>query len=97
MEPTDITVQILQDIRNGIQQTNERLSQTNERMDERFELLGRRLTESELRTATALTEVASTLGGIKRLLAERLDLSERVESCEKEIIRIKGHVGLTGQ
>ena len=82
MEPVDIPVQILTDIRDEIRKTNERLDHTslcldatNERLDgtnERLELvrddLGRRITESELRTATAIHEMAGTLGEVRDLL-----------------------------
>jgi hypothetical protein len=34
MEPTDITIEILKDIRSAIGQTNERLDRTNDRLDQ---------------------------------------------------------------
>ncbi len=94
MEPTDITVQILTDIRDEIRQTNVRLGQTNERLDQTREELGRKIVESEMRTATAITTLAGTLGEVKDLLAARLDLTDRLGKCEQEIGQIKHHIGM---
>lgn len=79
MEATDVTVQILREIRDEIlgtnariEQTNARIEQTNVRLDQKFDELGRRLAESEIRTATAINALVGALGDIKQLLADRL-------------------------
>ncbi len=81
MEPTDITVQILREIRDEIRQTNERLDLTNETLAQTRDELGRRMTESEMRTATAIAGVAGTLVEVKDLLADRHNLRDRVQRC----------------
>ena len=83
MEPNDLTVQILREIRDEVRNTNAGVDQTNERLehlrldvdqrldqvreelgDLREELgdlrgeLSARIVESEMRTATAITELA---------------------------------------
>jgi hypothetical protein len=75
MEPTDITIEILKDIRDEIRQTNtridgtneridgtnERIAGTNERVDSLREELARRIVESEIRTSTAIAALAGTV------------------------------------
>jgi predicted nucleic acid-binding Zn-ribbon protein len=102
MDPTDVTVAILREIRDEIRETNERLDrtrnelgaridQTNERLDQN----NQRITESEMRTATAIAGLAGTLGDVKELLSSRLELKDRVERCELEIAEIKQRLGGT--
>jgi len=45
MEPTDLTIELLKDIRDEGRRTNERIDQTNEK-----------LVDSEIRTSTAITD-----------------------------------------
>lgn len=93
MEPADVTVQILREIRDEIRKTNERLERTNERLDQTREELGRHIVESELRTATAITGLAGALGEVKDLLASRSSLDGRVTRCEREIEALKERIG----
>jgi septal ring factor EnvC (AmiA/AmiB activator) len=74
-KPVDLTVQVLKEIRDEVKKTNARLDQTNARLDQTNarldqtneevhamkEELSRRIVESELRTATAITELAGTV------------------------------------
>jgi chromosome segregation ATPase len=92
VEPTDITVHILREIRDEIRETNGRLDQTNTRLEEVRDELGRRIVESETRTATALVSVAGALQDIKQLLTDRLDLRDRVDRCEREIEVLKARI-----
>ena len=95
MEPTDITIEILTGIREQGRLTHEAITQTNARLDEVRGDLGevkeglstvaRRVVESEIRTATAITDMHGTLRDVRDLLREQLDLRPRVERCEKEI------------
>jgi chromosome segregation ATPase len=102
----DLAIEILKGIRDEIRQTNARLDQTNTRLDQTNtrldalttridgleEGLGRRITESELRTATALTELASDIRDLTTLLRTQLDLRPRVERCEREIDALKARL-----
>jgi uncharacterized coiled-coil DUF342 family protein len=105
MEPTDITVHILREIRDEIhtglgqvreeiQNTNARVDQTNERLDTFRDELGRRLVESEIRTSTAMADLVGTVREVRDLLSDRLDLRDRVERCERDIDSLKTHVGI---
>ena len=85
----DITVEILREIRDGIHETNARLDQTNARMEQGFDALSRRLVESELRTATALVDLAGSVREVTDLLRSQNDLRPRVERCEAEIGALK--------
>jgi hypothetical protein len=99
MEPTDITIEILKDIRteiraNGarIDQTNERLDQTIDRLDQtndRLDALHQRVVESEIRMVTALTDVAGTVNAVADMFRGSHDLRPRVENCEREILDLK--------
>ena len=100
MGSDDITVQILTDIRdeiratrtdlhdeirNGLRETNERIDQTNVRL----ERLEQRVVASEIRIATALTDVAGTVREVRDRLDDRWELSARVERCERDIEDLK--------
>lgn len=108
MKPTDLTVKILEEIRDAARETNARLDQTNARLDEtsevmlhgfetlsnRVEAVNNRITEVEIRSATMMTGIAGTLHDMKTLLEDRLGLRDRVERCEKDIVVLKGHAGI---
>jgi predicted RNase H-like nuclease (RuvC/YqgF family) len=107
MEPTDITIQILTDIRDQARLTNERLDQTNTRLDrmndridgtnERLETmreeLSRRIVESEIRTSTAITELAGTVRDMTHVLRASHDVRPRLERCEKDIADLRRRIG----
>lgn len=75
MNPTDLTIEILKGILDEGRKTNERLDDTNsrldglsgrvdslaERLDEMREELSRRIVESEIRTATAIADLAGNV------------------------------------
>jgi hypothetical protein len=61
MEPTDITVEILKDIRAEIRSTNARL-------ETGLADVSRRIVDSEIRTATAITELAGSVHDLTDLL-----------------------------
>ena len=108
MEPTNVTVRILEQIRDSIGETNSRIDQTNSRIDqtnakldqkfdvltERVDALTSRVVDGEIRMATAITSVAGTLGQMKALLEDRLDLKGRVERCEHDIVVLKEKTGV---
>jgi hypothetical protein len=88
----NLTVEILKQIRDGVRATNARLDgtnarldETNERLDTTGEELGRRIVESELRTATAITDLAGTVRELTAHLRLQSDLRPRVEKCERDI------------
>jgi len=92
----DLTLEVLKSIRdevrqtNGqIEQTNVRLDQTNERLDSLREELSRRIVESEVRTSTAISDLAGTVREMTALLRNLVDLRPRVERCEQEIDALK--------
>jgi predicted nucleic acid-binding Zn-ribbon protein len=98
-EPMSMTVRILKEIRDEVRRTNERLDATNERLDatnERLEAmhagLSQRIVESELRTATAITELAATVRDMTSVLRTQNDLRPRVDRCERDIAELKGRL-----
>ncbi len=107
MEPNEITHQILREIRDAARDTNTRVDETNRRLDETNlrldgtnlrldrtrEELGKRIVESEIRTATAITAVAGEIHQIKELLIDRLDLRDRVSACERDIAWLRARIG----
>jgi hypothetical protein len=96
MEPTDITVEIMKSIRDEAKQTNGRLEEmreelstrieeTNSRLLEMREELSTRIVHSEIRTATAITELAGTVREMTAVVRTSLELRPRVERCEDDI------------
>ena len=108
MKKSDLTVEILKDIRAEIRQTNSGLQALGDRLDARIDALGdrldaridgldaridetnRRLVASEIRTATALTDLAGNVHELTAFLRVQSDLRPRVERCEKDIAEIQG-------
>ncbi len=92
MEPTDLTIEILKDIRTEIRANGARIDQTNERLDhtnERLDALHRRVVESEIRVATVMTDLAGTVHEVRDMLRGSNDLRPRVETCERESLDLK--------
>lgn len=103
MEPENLTLEVLKEIRddgkrNGerIDETNARLNETNARLNEtnvRLESLrddlGRRIVESELRTATAITDLSGSVRELISVIKEDRDLRGRMERAEKDIASLK--------
>jgi chromosome segregation ATPase len=89
MKPDDLTIEVLKEIRDEGRKTNERLNDTNSRLDQMRDELSRRIVESEMRTATALTELAMSVKDVAGLLRAQNDLKPRLEKCEEEIEKLK--------
>jgi chromosome segregation ATPase len=96
MTTGDLTLEVLKSIRDEVRQTNgrldqtnARLDQTNERLDGLREELSRRIVESEVRTSTAIGDLAGTVREMTALLRNLVDLRPRVERCEQEIDALK--------
>jgi hypothetical protein len=96
METSDLTVQILRDIRDSIDNlgtnlgaridaTNERLDRTNERLDRNNE----RLDHLEIHLAGEILALRTEFVSTRELLTGRRDLQNRVDRCEREIVAIK--------
>jgi cellulose biosynthesis protein BcsQ len=85
MEPTDITILILTDIRDQAKLTNERLETMREE-------LSRRIVESEIRTSTAITELAGTVRDMTHVLRASHDVRPRLERCEKDIADLRRRI-----
>lgn len=122
MEPTSLTVKILEQIRDSIGQTNAKLEESRveigqkfdrltdqvdtltDRVDtltnrvdtltDRVDTLTNRVVEGEVRSATAIMDLAGTLHDVKTLLQGRRDLRKRVERCEHDIVVLKERSGI---
>jgi methyl-accepting chemotaxis protein len=109
LEPTDLTIVVLKEIRDEVRalgtridSTNERIDGTNARVDgmneringtnERLEELSRRVVESEIRTSTAIADLAGTVRDMTSVLRAANDLRPRVERCEQDIAEMKRRV-----
>jgi hypothetical protein len=75
------TLQVLREIRDGIQQTNERLG----RVEGRVEALERRQSESEARLATELIAVGKAVGEVR----DNLVVQHRVEDHQRRILALE--------
>lgn len=85
-----------------IEQTNARIDQTNrnleslaQRSDENFQVLTNRITESEMRLATATTELAADVHVLSDLIRDwRQEHREDRARLERRVARIEDHIGL---
>ncbi|HVU01298.1 MAG TPA: hypothetical protein VHE30_06085, partial [Polyangiaceae bacterium] len=73
-DPVNLTVRILREIRDEIRRTNDEIRKTNERVDAMRTDLGGRIVESELRTASAITDLAVTVREMTSVLRAQQDL-----------------------
>ena len=88
MEPTDLTIQVLLEIRDEVKQTNVRLDETNLRLDEtyvRLSQMGHRQTETEIRLVTEIVAVAAAVREVRDELREDRILRARVDDHERRI------------
>ncbi len=93
MEPTDLTIEVLNGIRQDVRELGVRIDGTNERLDTMREELSRRIVESEIRTSTAIADLAGTVREMTGVLRQANELRPRVERCEQDIAEIKRRVG----
>jgi chromosome segregation ATPase len=107
MEPTDLTIAVLREIRDEVRGlgvridgTNERvdalstrIDSTNERLETMREELSRRIVDSEIRTSTAIADLAGTVREMTSVLRAANDLRPRVERCEQDIAEMKRRAG----
>jgi len=100
----DLTLRILAEIRrdgrttrdelrNELRATNLRIDHLERRVEDKTQTLGRQITESEARTATAINELTGTLHAVHGMLRNRLGLQDRVSRCERDIGEIKQRMG----
>lgn len=106
MEPENLTLEVLKQIRDEGKKTNERIEETNERievtngrlnetnarLEQLRDELSRRIVESEMRTATAITALAGNVGELVTFLKQDRDLRPRLEQCEKDILNVKSRL-----
>ena len=95
----DLTLQVLESIRDELtktrkdlsarlDETNARLDQTNTRLDhtnERLDRLERRQTATEIRLATELTSVVTAIGDLKNAILEDRELRKTVSDHERRL------------
>ena len=98
MAPTDLTTEILIQIRDELKTTREELSsridQTNSRLDQtnsRLERVERRQTESEVRLASELVNVVSAINQLKDLIVADRDLRRKVDEHDRRIALLEEH------
>jgi hypothetical protein len=97
MHPTDVTIEILKSIRDDVHVLAERQSETNARLDttnDRLDVLSRRVVESEVRTATAITDLHGTVRDMVDVLRAQHDLRPRLDHAERDISEIKNRLGM---
>ncbi len=96
MEPTDLTIEILKGIRDEVRATNSRLDMLTEGLGEtngRLDRLERRQIDAEIRTSTALVDVAGAVREVRDLRREDLGLRARVDDHERRLRAIETHAG----
>jgi chromosome segregation ATPase len=92
MEPTDLTIEVLKSIRDEVKSVRGEVTSVRDEVkatNVRLEELSRRVVESEIRTSTAITDLAGTVREMTTVLRAQSDLRPRVERCEREIDDLK--------
>ena len=83
-KPTDLTTQILVQIRDRLDATVQRLDATNERLEQ----LAKAQVHAETRVATELVTVAGTLQALRAEIRE-LGQSRRLEEVERRLAAVE--------
>ena len=78
----------LQEVRGELREVRHEIRNTNERLDRAED----RIVASEIRTATAITDLHGTLREVSDWLKDQRDLRDRVQRCEHEIGELKKRV-----
>lgn len=91
MAPTDLTNEILIQIRDELKSTREELSSRIDQTNSRLERVERRQTESEVRLATELVNVVSAVNQLKDLIVADRDLRRKVEEHDRRIAVLEEH------
>ena len=94
MEPTDITIEILKGIRDEVKQTNTRIDSMHEGLSHRIDEVSHRIVASEVRTATAISDLSFTMREMTDVLRAQHDVRPRLDRCEHDITALKLHLGL---
>ena len=89
MEPTDLTIEILKDIRDESRKTNERVDALQSEMKQ-FRGEAR---QTEVRLATELVAVAGAVREVRDLLREDRVLRDRVDDHERRIVAMEHRAG----
>lgn len=89
MQPTDVTIEILKNIRDEAHSTNSRLDEANMRLDR----LERRQTEADLRLRTEVTAVVGAVDRLRDVLLEDRALRQRVDDHERRLVAIETRAG----
>jgi hypothetical protein len=106
MDPTDLTIEILKDIREAARETNARLDDTNARLEglredmnarlegtnTRLDRVERRQTETEVRLSTELVAVVGAVHEVRDLLAEDRALRTQVSDHERRLTAVESRV-----
>jgi len=107
MEPVDLTLEVLKEIRNAVVETNtkletlrvdvtQRIDATNARIDAtnaRLDGVERRQVESEVRLATEIVAVAGAVRELRDVLRVERSIRERVDDHERRLVAIERHGG----
>lgn len=102
-KPIDHTVELLEQIRDAVMRTNERIDQTNERIGQtnerleqtidRLDRVERRQTEMEIRLATEITAVVGAVHSLRDAILEDRHLRRVVDDHEHRLTTLERRTG----
>jgi chromosome segregation ATPase len=100
MEPTDLTIRLLQEIRDEIRRTGERADRGFAQVDQRFEQVDRRFEQVDRRfevIETTLRDLAEQMvmlaRGIKTALDHRSTVDTRIDKVERRLDALENAAG----
>ncbi|MGA7120928.1 MAG: hypothetical protein WBY94_12565 [Polyangiaceae bacterium] len=93
MQPTDLTIEILEGIRDEVRTTNTSIEALRADANARFERVEHRQVETEMRLSTELVAVVGAVREVRDLLREDRVLQGRIDDHERRIAAIETRVG----
>ena len=90
---SDLTIEVLKEIRDEIRSTNVRLDQTRTELSGRMDQLQRRQTETEVRLATELVAVVGAVNSLREAILEDRRVRQTVDDHETRIRTLERRVG----
>ncbi len=93
MAMSDLTVEILKQIRDEIRTTNERIDVTRIELSSRLDRLERRQTETEVRLGSELVATVGAINGLRDVVVQAIAEGRQVMDHERRIVALEKKVG----
>ncbi len=93
MEPENLTVRLLQEIRDEVRRSSDKSEVRFEKMDQRFEKMDQRFEVIETSLRDLAQQMVMLARGIKTALEHRTNVDGRLEDAERRLADLEKRIG----